>query len=69
MNKEQKVKYDGDYSFLQNLAMESARKGKVDRAEKIILYMMEKWPERVIRHKDSVLAKDVIPPTEQSSNP
>ena len=69
MERKKETGYDEGYSFLMNLAMELASKGKPDRAKIIIRYMMEKWPERVIRHEDSVLAKEVVLPINPTSNP
>lgn len=69
MKKEQKFEYDGGYSFLQNLAMELSQKGRVDRAERIILYMMQKWPERVIGYKDIVQVKNLKTSAKEPLNP
>ena len=69
MEKQKEIKYNEDYFLLMDLAMESARKGNVDQAKLVIRYMMENWPERVIRYEDSVLAKELAPSPNQASNP
>lgn len=44
---------NSDFSFLQGLVQDLARRKKIKEANIVARYMIEKFPERVIKHEDS----------------